>query len=100
MVIGSVLDNDAAASGAGVGLGLVLAGLGGSMVPPEFFSDALQAVSRITPHRWAYDAFASIQRHDGSMADILPQLGILAAMAAALLTVGALLLRRSLKRAL
>jgi ABC-2 type transport system permease protein len=100
MVIGSVLDNDAAASGVGVGLGLVLAGLGGSMVPPEFFSEALQAVSRLTPHRWAYDAFAIIQRHDGSLADILPQLGILAAMAVALLAVGALLLRRSLKRAL
>lgn len=100
MVIGSVLDNDAAASGVGVGLGLVLAGLGGSMVPPEFFSDTLQAVSRVTPHRWAYDAFAIVQRHDGSLADILPQLGILAAMAMALLAVGALLLRRSLKRAL
>lgn len=72
MVIGSLMDNDAAASGVGVGLGLVLAGLGGSMVPPEFFSETLQAVSRVTPHRWAYDAFASIQRHDGTLADILP----------------------------
>ena len=100
MVIGSILDNDAAASGIGVGIGLVLAGLGGSMVPPEFFSETLQAVSRATPHRWAYDAFAEIQRHDGGLVDILPQLGVLAAMAAGLLVLGALLLRRSLSRAL
>lgn len=100
MVIGSVMDNDAAASGAGVGLGLVLAGLGGSMVPPEFFPETMQAVSRLTPHRWAYDAFADIQRHNGSLADILPQLGVLAAMAFGLLALGSYLLQRSLSRAL
>ena len=100
MVIGSVMDNDAAASGVGVGLGLVLAGLGGSMVPPEFFSETLQAVSWLTPHRWAYDAFADIQRHNGSLADILPQLGVLAAMALVLMALGSYLLQRSLGRAL
>lgn len=100
MVIGSVMDNDSAASGVGVGLGLVVAGLGGSMVPPEFFSDALQTVSRLTPHRWAYDAFAEIQRHEGTLTDILPQLAVLAGMAAALLALGSFLLRRSLSRAL
>ncbi|MDQ0802123.1 ABC transporter permease [Arthrobacter sp. SLBN-112] len=100
MVIGSVMDNDAAGSGVGVGLGLVLAGLGGSMVPPEFFSDGMQIASRFTPHRWAYDAFATIQRHDGSLLDILPQLGMLTAMAGTLLVLGAFLLRRSLGRAL
>ncbi|ADX73264.1 ABC-type multidrug transport system, permease component [Pseudarthrobacter phenanthrenivorans Sphe3] len=100
MVIGALMDNDAAASGVGVGLGLVLAGLGGSMVPPEFFSGTLQAVSRVTPHRWAYDAFADIQRHNGTLGDILPQLGVLAAMALALLALGSFLLQRSLSRAL
>lgn len=100
MVIGSIFDNDAVSSGVGVGLGLVLAGLGGSMVPPEFFSETLQTVSRATPHRWAYDAFAVVQRHDGGLTDILPHLGVLAAMAAALLALGAFLLQRSLNRAL
>ena len=49
---------------------------------------------------WAYDALADIQRHEGTLADILPQLGVLAGMAAALLVLGAWLLRRSLNRAL
>jgi ABC-2 type transport system permease protein len=100
MVIGSVMDNDGAASGVGVGAGLVLAGLGGCMVPPELFPETLRTVSYITPHRYAYDAFAEIQRHEGNLGDILPQLGVLAAMAAALLLLGSWLLRRSLNRSL
>jgi ABC-2 type transport system permease protein len=100
MMVGAVMDNDTAASGVGVGGGLVLGGLGGCMVPPEFFPATLAAVSYATPHRWAYDALADIQRHNGTLADILPQLGVLAGMAAALLLLGAWLLRRSLGRAL
>lgn len=100
MMVGSVMDNDTAAAGVGVGGGLVLAGLGGCMVPPEFFPDTLAAISFATPHRWAYEALATIQRHDGSLGDVLPELGVLAGMAAALLVLGAWLLRRSLSRAL
>ncbi|WP_029704595.1 ABC transporter permease [Arthrobacter sp. TB 26] len=100
MMVGSVIDNDTAAAGVGVGGGLVLGGLGGCMVPPEFFPEALAAISYATPHRWAYDAFAAIQRQDGTLGDILPQLGVLAGMAAALLLLGAWLLRWSLSRAL
>ncbi len=100
MVVGSVMDNDTAAAGVGVGGGLVLGGLGGCMVPPEFFPDTLAAISYATPHRWAYDALAAIQRREGALGDILPQLGVLATMAALLLLLGAWLLRRSLNRAL
>ncbi|MDI3212826.1 ABC transporter permease [Arthrobacter sp. AL12] len=100
MMVGSVMDNDTAAAGVGVGAGLVLAGLGGCTVPPEFFPEALDAISFATPHRWAYEAFASIQRHDGTLGDVLAELGVLAGMAAALLVLGAWLLRRSLNRAL
>jgi ABC-2 type transport system permease protein len=100
MVLGSVLDNDSTASGAGVGLGLVLAALGGCMLPLELFPDRLQTVAHVTPHAWAYEAFAEIQRHDAGLADVLPQLGVLAAMAAALLVLGTRALRRSMTRAL
>jgi ABC-2 type transport system permease protein len=100
MLTGSVLDNDSAAGGVGVGLGLVLAALGGCMLPLELFPDTLRNVAHITPHAWAYDAFALIQRHDAGLADILPQLGVLVAMAAALLALGTWTLRRSMARAL
>lgn len=100
MVLGSLIDNEGAASGIGVGLGLVMAGLGGGMVPLELFSDTLRTVSKLTPHAWAYEAFAEIQRHDGTLVDILPQLAALTTMAVVALVLGAWLLRRSLARAM
>ncbi|GAA6525968.1 ABC transporter permease [Intrasporangium sp. DVR] len=100
MVLGAVLDNEGAASGIGVGVGLVLAGLGGGMVPLELFTDTLRSVSKVTPHSWAYEAFAEIQRHDASFVDILPQLGALTGMAVVALVVGAWALRRSVARAM
>ncbi|WP_341358216.1 ABC transporter permease [Georgenia sp. M64] len=100
MVIGSVMDNDAAASGVGVGSGLILGALGGAMTPLEFFPDALRTAAHITPHAWGYDAFAKIQRHDATFSDIALELGVLAAMAVVLLLVGSWALRRSLARAM
>lgn len=100
MVLGSVVDNEAAAAGIGVGLGLVLAGIGGGMAPLEIFSDTLRQIAHITPHAWAYDAYADVQRHDAGLVDILPQLGVLVAMAAVVLALGAWTLRRSMARSL
>jgi ABC-2 type transport system permease protein len=100
MVLGSLIDNEGTASGVGVGVGLVTAALGGCMLPLELFPDTLRTVAHVTPHAWAYEAFADVQRHGAGLLDVLPQLGVLTAMAAALLTVGAWTLRRSLSRAL
>ncbi|MDN5790440.1 MAG: ABC transporter permease [Micrococcales bacterium] len=100
MLLGALMDNEAAASGVGIGIGLVLAGLGGGMVPLEIFTDTLRTVAHVTPHAWAYDAFAAIQRHHASLVDILPELGVLAAMALVLLALGTWALRRSVARAM
>ncbi|WP_026819022.1 ABC transporter permease [Arthrobacter castelli] len=97
MLIGSLMDSDNAASGVGVGVGLVLAALGGCMLPLELFPDTLRTIANVTPHAWAYEAYAEIQRHGGGLTDILPQL---AAMAAVLLALGAWALRRSVARAM
>ncbi|MGC5615963.1 ABC transporter permease [Georgenia sp. Z1491] len=100
MLLGSLLDNEGAASGVGVGLGLVLAGIGGGMAPLEIFPDTMRQVAHVTPHAWAYDAFAEIQRHDGSLVDILPMLGVLAGMALLAVLLGTWAMRRSLARSL
>ena len=100
MVLGSAIDNDAAAGGVGVGLGLVLAALGGAMYPLELFPDTLRTIAHVTPHAWASEAFAEVQRHGGGLLDILPQLGVLLGFAAVLLLVGSWTLRRSLARAI
>ena len=100
LVIGVVMDAEGPASGVAVGAGMILAALGGCMVPLEFFPDTLRTVAHLTPHAWAYQALAEVQRRGGGVGDILPELAVLVAMAVALLAVGALLLRRTLQRAL
>ncbi len=100
IVLGALMDNANAANGLGIGLGLVVAAIGGSMLPLELFPDSLLTVSAFTPHHWAYEAYADIQRRGGGVADVLPQLGVLIAMTGALLPLGAWLLKRSLSRAL
>ena len=98
VVIGSVLRNDSQAAGVGIGVGLGFAALGGSMVPLELFPDALQVVSRFTPHAWANQAMAEIVRRDGGVVEVLPQLGALAAFAVVLTVVAVVSLQRSLSR--
>ena len=55
----------------------MLAALGGCMVPPEFFPDTLRRDRARHAARWAYEALAEIQRHDGTLVDVLPELGVL-----------------------
>jgi ABC-2 type transport system permease protein len=45
------------------------------------------------------DAFAVLVRQDGTIVDILPELGVLAAYAAVLLTIAGFRLRRSMRTA-
>jgi len=98
MVLGSLFRNDSQASSAGVGLGLVLAILGGSMVPLEVFPGGMQRVAMLTPHGWANTAMAEVVRRDGGIADITTELGVLAGMAVGLLALATWSLRRAITR--
>lgn len=100
MLLGSLLDSEAAASGAGIGGGLVLAGLGGSMMPLELFPDTLARIAHITPHAWAYEAFAAIQRRGAAISDIWLNVTVLIGMALVLVALGAWALRRAVARPL
>ena len=99
MLFGTLFRNDQQASGIGVIAGLGLAALGGCMVPVEIFPPAMETVARFTPHAWALDAFAELQRRDGTIIDILPQLGVILAFAAVLLGLASWRMRVTLGRA-
>ncbi|HEX6468374.1 MAG TPA: ABC transporter permease [Streptosporangiaceae bacterium] len=96
MLMGAVFGTEQQAGAVGLLLGLGLAALGGSMVPLELFSGTMRAVAHVTPHAWANDGFAELVRHGGHVADILPQLGVLAGYAAVLFLLGTWRLRKSL----
>lgn len=98
MLLGAVARNQAQAGAIGVGLGIAVAALGGSMLPVEIMPDTMRRVARLTPHAWSYEAFADVVRRGGTALDILPQLAVLVAMAAVLLGVAGVLLRRTMTR--
>jgi ABC-2 type transport system permease protein len=67
---------------------LVMATLGGALVPVFFLPDWVRAISVVTPHYWAMDAVQSLIILGEGLADILTQLGVLLAFAAAFFGLG------------
>lgn len=98
MLIGAVMQNDEQAAGITVMAGLALGALGGSMLPLELFGSTMRTIAHITPHAWAIDAFNEMGRHGATLLDVLPQLGVLAAMALALIALASWRLRVTLTR--
>lgn len=98
LLLGSVLENDSQAAGIGVGLGLVLAALGGSMMALDFFPDGMRRVARFTPHGWANEAMAEIVRRGGGVADVVEHLAVLGGFAVVLVGAATVALTRTLSR--
>jgi ABC-2 type transport system permease protein len=98
MVFGTVFSDPDQASGIGVVVALIFGALGGAMLPIELFGDTMASLARVAPHYWAIDAFSELVRHDGSLVDIFPQLGVLAAMSAGLLALASWRMRVVLSR--
>ncbi|GAB4279596.1 MAG: hypothetical protein Kow0056_12970 [Coriobacteriia bacterium] len=102
MLAGAVFRTEQQAGGVGVMLGLGLAALGGCMLPlaiMEIFTPELYRLAHITPHAWAIEAFEDIIVHGGTVADALPELGVLAAYGAVLWALALWRFRRALTRA-
>ena len=66
------------------------------MWPLSIVSATMRAVGHITPQAWAVDAWTSLLSRHGTITTILPQLGVLAAFAAVLLSISSLRLYRRL----
>lgn len=95
MLVGAVADNAEQASSVGVFVGLGIGAIGGSMVPPEIFPEPMATISWLTPHRWALDGFRELIAGGGA-ADVLPQVGVLLAVAVVLLVLATWRLRAAL----
>ena len=98
VLMGATFANDEQASGVGVMLSIGLAALGGAMFPLELFGETMRAVAHAAPHAWAIDAFSELIRRDGSITDIVAELGALTLYAAALFALAAWRLRVAITR--
>jgi ABC-2 type transport system permease protein len=98
LLLGAAASTPQQAISVGLLVGIGLSALGGSMMPLEFFSPTMLTVAHLTPHAWAADGFAALVRHDGTLVDVLPEIGVLLGFAAALFALGSLVLRRRIVR--
>jgi ABC-2 type transport system permease protein len=96
MLMGSSLHNAEQAGALGTFIGLGFAALGGCMVPIDLFPPVMVTIAHVTPHAWALDAFDTVLRDGGTIGDVLPELAILLAYAAAFLIPASVVFRRRL----
>ncbi len=81
MLLGSTVATEQQALAFAILIGIALGGLGGSMVPLEFFSPLMVDIAHITPHAWANDALVTLVKNGGDLTDVLPDIGVLAGFA-------------------
>lgn len=98
MLLGSLARTEQQAGPVAFILGLSLAAIGGSMVPLEVFPSIARTIAHVTPHAWGNEAFSNLREEGGGVADILVQLGVLLAFAAAMISAATLRLQRVLTR--
>lgn len=82
----------------GGGINIILAALGGIMVPKSVMPAAMGQLAEVSPMSWALDAFLTLLVGQGSAADIAPYCFRLLLMAALLGGGGWLLFRRRVQQ--
>ena len=96
MLAGSVFRTAEQAGSFGVFAGLMLAAIGGAMVPYEIFPAGMQAVSKGTPHYWALRGFKDLIYREGGFGSISFELAVLVGFAVVFLGVAVYRFRRVL----
>ena len=96
LLMGTLFANDQQAGGVGVVAGIGLAAVGGSMLPLELFPDTMRQIANFTPHAWANEAFADLVRREGTVGDVMPEVGVLLVFAAGFLLLATWRMRRIL----
>jgi ABC-2 type transport system permease protein len=85
--VGSLCTKEDIIIGLSILLANVFAALGGCWWPNEIVPPTVRAVARISPAYWAMDALHKLTFFQGGFADIIVQVGVLAALAAVLTAV-------------
>lgn len=86
MLAATVVRNEHQVGAVGPAVGMIFGLLGGTMVPIEVFPSVMRTLSNVTPHAWAMDAFHRLLMNGSGVVQILPDLAVLLAFAAVLLS--------------
>lgn len=78
---------------AGGALALILAALGGVMVPKMVMPAGMQAATQVSPMSWALEGFWDVLLRGGGVAEVLPEAAALAALGVAALSLAGLRFR-------
>jgi ABC-2 type transport system permease protein len=97
MIVGGLANNPSQAGAIGPALAMLLGLVGGAMVPTEVFPDAMRQLAHLTPHAWAVEGLRALGEPGAGVGDVLPQITVLAAFAAAFFAVAVVRFRRVLQ---
>lgn len=97
MLLGTLGRSEQQVFAAGLLLSLVLAALGGSMQPLEFFPDTLRRIAFATPHAWMNDAMWRILVEGEGLRQVWPNVAVLLGAGLLLLGVASRALARTLR---
>lgn len=86
---------DQAATLGGVG-NILLAALGGVMVPRFVMPETMQHIAGFSPMAWGMDGFLDVFLRNGNVIDVLPEAGLLFALGAIAITLALVLSRRKI----
>jgi ABC-2 type transport system permease protein len=92
-VVASTTDQATTLGGIG---NILLAALGGVMVPRFVMPDTMQKIASFSPMSWGLEGFLDIFLRNGSVADVLPEAGSLFAFGAVTIALALLLSRRKI----
>ena len=81
LALATVVRTSAQAANLSSLLGMTLAPLGGAWWPLEIVPDFMKTIGHLSPVAWGMDAFQEMMFYGGTVADILPMMGVLLAMA-------------------
>ena len=87
MLVASVSPSPEAASGLATFLILLMCALGGAWIPVSMMPAFMQELSKLTIVFWAMEGFAQVLWADASFMELLPTLGILGGITAAVMAV-------------
>jgi len=76
---------------------LVFAFAGGSFIQVRDLPAVMQRIAPFSPFYWGTTGYQTLIRDDGSLLDVLPNAGVLAALGVVLLAAGAALLQRKMR---